>query len=162
MRAPVLPHTQQVGARDADTTVLDTVLPSPALAGRRVCAYACPRIPSRISPRISLWIHSGKFTERCRRQCPVIYMDSAYQPPADVTASAPPTSLGYYPDRQTVLAYCSTAWIRHAAMHSLSATAREQPPGNSAPSVLTPAQIRQGPVTTTSSLSSSGYFRHQR
>ena len=111
LRAPSASHTG-VGARGADTAVLDTVLPGPALTGGVSVPTPAPGY--------------GYVGYHRRAEGSPMY-NGVVAPPAEVhvTASSPPTSVGYYPDSRR----CPPANMYMPPV----ATAREQPPGNSAP-----------------------------
>ena len=80
-----------VGNRDAGTTVLDTVLPGPALAGRVSVSVSTPGYHHGYAP----WISSvgraeGSSTDK-------LFDNVSACPPAVAAASVPPVSIGYFP-----------------------------------------------------------------
>ena len=106
-----------VGARGADTAVLDMVLPSPALAGGLSVPMLAPGYG---------YVGYRRISSVERAEGSPMY-NGLVAPPAEVrvTTSVPPTSVGYYPESRR----CSSANMYVPPV----ATAKEQPPGNSAP-----------------------------
>ena len=113
LRAPSALHTQGQVARDAGTTVLDTVLLGPATRRRGVCVLSLPQDMDMLD---TLMINS---VERCRRQWLWIYwIVVAYQLLMYV-----PLSLPLLPVSATSLKADGTCpqlhpWICRTAMHT--------------------------------------------
>ena len=126
-------------------TVLDMVLPSPALAGGVSVPTPAPGYGYVGYRRI----HSVE-----RAEGSPMY-NGLVAPPAEVrvTASASPTSVGYYPDSRQ----CPPANMYVPPV----ATTREQPPGNSAPCTDTRSDST-GPCNDHARAAKPGCFRHQQ
>ena len=126
--APVL--LTGAGSRDAGTSVMDTVLPGPALAGGLSVSMPAPGYHQGYH----LGYHSGYTQVNSLRGAEVSGMDiqdSAYQP-MYATVSAPPASISYFPEGSRYLPTVAPMDTSCSHAHPV-ATAREQPPGNSAP-----------------------------
>ena len=115
------------GSRDAGTTVMDTVLPGPAPAGGVSVSKPAPGY----HPGYHFGYGHGINSLRGAEGSGMDIQDSAYQP-TYATVSAPPASIGYFPEGSRYLPTVAPMDTSRSHPHPV-ATAREQPPGNSAP-----------------------------
>ena len=115
-----------VGSHDTGTTVLDNVLPGPALAGGVSVSMPAPGYHYGYAP----WVRSvgrAEVSSVDRRGD----VDSAY-PPVVAAAPVPPESIGYFPDNRRCPPITQTTSV-HPQSNTIAAS-REQAPGKSATS----------------------------